>query len=136
VRYEDQVLIRDFCIIVLQIARAKNPTAKFDIDEKTVRKSEGFNKLRLFFISLSPRKREKYRHFLRTQVQGVRSIIAKAKASGEAFDLSDIEIDVFDSESGERVPDAPTVQLEQAEPSDECEHMKGVPGSCARCEGT
>lgn len=114
-RYEDQILIRDYCITMLQIARAKNPGAKLDIDEKTVRKSEGWNKLRLFFISLSPRKRERFRHFMRSQVQGVRSIIAKAEATGEAFDLSDIEIDVFDAQSGDRVPDKPNVVLEQAE---------------------
>lgn len=117
-RYEDQVLLRDYSLMNLRIALAKNPGATVDIDEKTIRKSEGFIKLRAFFVSLSPIKRARFRRFMSAQLEGVRTLLARAKASGEPMTLADIEIEVFDGETREPVPDKPNVQLETATEGD------------------
>lgn len=118
-RYEDQVLLREYSLMMLRISAAKHPEATIDITPATIRKSDGFIKLRGFFAALSPIKKQRFRTFMKQQLSGVRDLMNQATKTGEAFTLADIEIDVFDSESGERVPDAPNVSIPTANDNEE-----------------
>lgn len=112
-RYGDQQLLRDYARLALRVAAAKNPAAKHDVDERTTLRS-GYQMLKARMDQLSPKNRERFRYMLRSQVQGVNTLMARAKASGEEFSLADIEISLYDAQTREPVPDAPNVTLEAA----------------------
>lgn len=114
-RYEDQRLLLDFAKLMLRISIAKNPTAAMDMSEENVHRSEGYRKLRFFFMHLSPLKKPGMRRYLRNQVEGVRKLMAEAERTGEPFTLADIVIDLRDAASGEQFPEKPNVGLETAD---------------------
>jgi uncharacterized membrane protein len=115
VRYSDQKLLRDYAKLALQVAAAKNPDAKHDVSEAATLRM-GYEMLRARMEQLSPKNRERFRYMLRSQINGVRTLMARAKANGEDVSLADVEISLFDAATRERVPDAPNVKLEEAEP--------------------
>lgn len=113
-RYSDQKLLRDYARLGLQVAAAKNPEAKHDVDEGTTLR-RGYELLRARMEQLSPKKREQWRYMLRGQLHAVRTLMARAKASGEDFTLADVEINMFDAATREPVPDAPNVEQLETE---------------------
>ncbi len=109
-RYADQVLVRNYCRLGLEIAKAKNPTAKHDVSEAETLK-RGYLLIKQRLEQLGPVKREQYRQMLRNEIEGVRVLMKRAHEAGDTtFTLADIEIEMFDLESGEAIPDRPNVQ--------------------------
>jgi hypothetical protein len=112
VRIEEQKLLLRYARLMLSIAQAQNPNAKIDITPKTIQLSGGYKKLRTFYVRLSDRRKADYRRFLQATLDGVDALMAKAEATGEAFTLADIEIDVFDAMTGRTVK-APDIHNEE-----------------------
>lgn len=113
-RYSDQKLLTDYARLALRVAAAKNPDAKHDVSEAATLKM-GYQMLKARMEQLSPKKREQFRYILRSEIEGVRKLEARAKASGEDFTLADIEISLFDAKTREPVPGAPNVEVAPAE---------------------
>jgi hypothetical protein len=122
-RYEDQQLIREYCRLGLAIATAKNPETKHDVSEADTLK-RGYMLMRARMEQLSPKKKAAFRAMLQGEIDGVRELIAKAKASGEDFSLADIEVEMKDLASGETIPDRPNVELQEQDNGD-TEHSSG-----------
>lgn len=111
VKYSDQKLLMDYARLALQIAAARHPNAKHDESPKATLLM-GYRMLRARMQQLSPKKREQFRYMLRSEIQGVRTLMARAKASGEAFSLADVEISLIDARTREPVPDKPNIEIE------------------------
>ncbi len=132
-RYEDQKLLRTYARLQLEISVSRNPTAAMEVTPETVTRSVGFKKLRAFFLSLSPRKRERYRHIMQGEIDGVRKIVEQAKATGEELSLADVEFLIRDDAGDE-------VKLQNLAPEARCPGSSGailraIGGfvSCAAC---
>ncbi len=107
-RYEDQGLLRDWSILQLRIAQAREPGAALDVSEKTIRKSLGYRKLVQWFKGQSPKGKARARMWMSQQLRGVRDLMAKAKATGETdFTLADIEISYLDANTREPLKQVP-----------------------------
>lgn len=117
-RFEDQQLLRAYCKLGLAIAAAKNPGTKHEVSEADTLK-RGYLMLKARMEQLSPKKKAAFRAMLTNEIRGVQELMAKAKASGEPFTLADIEIDMFDAGTGQRVPDRPNVQPAEEQSNDE-----------------
>lgn len=116
-RYEDQQLIREYCRLGLAIATAKNPGTKHAVDEGDTLK-RGYLLMKQRMDQLSPKKKAAFRAMLQGEINGVRELISKAKASGEDFSLADIEVEMKDLASGETIPDRPNVELQEQDNGD------------------
>lgn len=101
-RYEDQQLLQEWAKLQFHIARAKCQLDALNMNEDRITHSVGYKKLREWFMGLSDRAKQGARRFMRTQIVGVRELLAKAKATGERIEYGDIVIETFD-EAGEAV---------------------------------
>lgn len=97
-RYADSKLLREYALLQLEITQARNPTAELDCSPMNVHRTVGYKKLRAFFMHLAPRKREQFRKQLRSEIDGVRQVVAMAKAKGEPLSMADITFVVKDEE--------------------------------------
>jgi hypothetical protein len=116
VRIADQKLLKEFATLQLEITQARNPTAALDCSPAVVHRTVGYKKLRAFFLHLSPAKRERYRKQLRREIDGIRQVIAMAKANGEELSLADITIEVFD-DKGDVVKAPEIAAADESEPA-------------------
>lgn len=122
----DQKLLLEYARLQLGIARARvvgmSPEGWLDIawTDAFLRKTVGYRKLREFFLCLSHFKRAVYRKQLRSELDAVAKLQAKAKATGEELNLAEIEILVRDTKSGDVVPmpNPETEERDDAEPRD------------------
>lgn len=95
-RYTDQKLLREYALLQLEITIARNPTTEMNCSPANVHRTVGYRKLRAFFLHLSPSKRDRYRRTLRSEIDGIRQVVAMAKAKGEPLSMADITISVLD----------------------------------------
>lgn len=128
-RYEDQQLVREYCKLGLAIAKAKNPETKHEVNEADTL-ARGYKMIRRRMESLSPKKKAAFRAMLQGEIDGVRELLAKAKASGEVFSLADIEVDMRDLATGEAIPDRPNVELQEQDN----DSAGSIPGSSSNDE--
>lgn len=108
-RYEDLQLLLEWSRLQLRIAIARSPGVVHDLDEKHVYKSLGYKKLRLWFRHQSPKGRDRARKWMQSQLDGVREILAKAKAGGEDISLAELEINYRDAETKEPIGQVPAM---------------------------
>lgn len=108
-KYAEQKILLEYARLQLEIARSQNPTADaMGLAPENVHRSVGYKRLRAFTLSLRPVKRRQWLRQIQDQIDGVRQVIALAKATGETLSMADIEIIVRDKETGQAVPTAPT----------------------------
>lgn len=105
----------------IALERAQAVGGEMNLTEAQVTRSDGYKKLRAFYVRLSDRAKLAYRKHLRSQLTGIEQLIAKAKETGEAFSYGDIEIDIIDARTGSPVS-APNFNQ-----GDETEHDDGKP---------
>jgi len=107
VNYEDSKTLREFARLQLRIAQAKlGPAQTYAITDATIHKSAGYRKLYSFAAKLSPAKRLRFVAMLRRQIEGVREVMAQAKATGEPLSMADVVIEMRDTETGAPVGQA------------------------------
>lgn len=85
----------------LEIVTLQNPTAMLDITPETVQRSAGYRKLRAWYVRLSPGKRARAEQWMRANIEAVREMIAKSRATGEPLSMADVTIEVIDAKTGE-----------------------------------
>jgi hypothetical protein len=91
VRFEDARLLREWALMQYDRVAPRVPGLDLTCERSLVHKSEGFKKLRGWFVRLSPAAKERARRWLQQQVQAVRTVINEAAARGEVLTAADIE---------------------------------------------
>jgi hypothetical protein len=96
VNYDDQQLLLKWARLMLDIAIAKCPADRMNMSHENITHSIGYRRLRAWFTHLSPRAKIGARRWMRAQIDGVRELLAKAKATGERIEMGEIVIETFD----------------------------------------
>lgn len=96
---EQQQVLLAWARLQLEIAISRNPTAAMDVSAETITRSTGYRKLRAWFVRLSPRARGDAVRWMRSNTDGVRQVMAAAKASGEPLSMADVTIELIDAET-------------------------------------
>lgn len=110
-KLDEQRTLLEWARLQLAIAVSRNPTAAMTVTPATITRSNGYRKLRAWFVHLSPRARAQCMRMLRDQITGVRAVMAKAAETGEELSLADLVIEVRDPQTGEELADAPEIQV-------------------------
>lgn len=107
-------MLKAWALLQLEIATAKQaPGQIVDITPATVTKSKGYRELFAFAQRLPKVRRRTFIAGLKGQIDGIREVIAKAKATGEDLSMADIVIEVRDAGTGEPITEHAGVRLER-----------------------
>lgn len=96
---DDAKLLQEYAKLQFEIAVANDPSAVISVTPAAVFRTPGYQKLRAWFLSLSPGARERTRKWLRAETRGVRQVVAAAIAKGERPSMADIEIRILDDDN-------------------------------------
>lgn len=100
-RYKDTKILIAWARLQLEIATARQaPGQLVDVTPATITKSKGYQDLHAFAQRLSKPKRARFIADLKSQMDGIREVVAKAKLTGETLSMADIVIEVRDAETG------------------------------------
>lgn len=101
---DDAKLLQDYAKLQFEIAVANDPAAVIVVSPAALYRTPGYQKLRGWFLALSPSARERARRWLKSETRGVRQVVAAAIARGERPSMADIEIRILDDDQQPVLP--------------------------------